>query len=86
MTSIEATVERLQDEGRNIYIWGWTPDGRRCLVVVGDEVAIASKDSANSVGRHECSKQHLAENADHYGRWFPMKSSPTTVDTVSRFG
>jgi len=73
LTPLERNIDRLHDEGHSVYIWGWSADGRRALVVAnGGDAHIASYHTANGVGRWECSGRHLAAHANLYRDRFPV--------------
>lgn len=69
------SVNRLQDEGRNVYIAGFTNDHKYALVVDGDgdQVAVASLHTVNGIGRWECSKQHYENEIGLYSERFPVR-------------
>lgn len=66
-------VNSLMDEGREVYIWGISADGRRALVVDldNDRVSVATPEAGASLGRWECSHSHLWANVRHYWDRFP---------------
>lgn len=55
-TPIADRVDALQDRGREVWIAGFTPDGRHALVMDGENrtVSVASVASVTSLGRFEC--------------------------------
>lgn len=67
-TPIAETVERLQDAGRDVWVWGWSDDGRHVLIVDNDndQVTVAHVESMGSLGRWECSYRHLRQNVGVY--------------------
>lgn len=72
---IGRTVEALQDAGREVWVSGWTDDGARCLIIDADNntVSVAHRDSANSLGRWECSKRHHDAHRTLYAERFPRR-------------
>jgi hypothetical protein len=74
-TALAAAVEALQDAGRNVWLWGFTADGRRALVADADNdrATIAPVDAPASLGRWECSLRHLNDYADLYCERFPRR-------------
>ena len=85
-TPIGQTVTALQDEGRNVWILGFTEDGRRALIADGDreQVSIASVDAAGSLGRWECSLEHYHSYTDQYLPNFPRRASRRSASKVTR--
>lgn len=74
-TPIFVTIERLWDAGRDLYAFGFSPDERRVLIVDVDneQVSIAHVDTANGLGRWECSKDHFWSNMGLYAERFPVR-------------
>ena len=72
-TPLELNVDRLQSEGHSLYVAGWTDDGRYALVVIPaqDSVTVASKNTANGIGRWECSIAHYRGESELYAARFP---------------
>ena len=75
-TPIGETVTGQQDAGREVYIRGFSADGRRALVVDSDRdtVSVAPVEAAGSLGRWECSTAHLAAYGALYAERFPRRS------------
>jgi hypothetical protein len=80
-TPIEEQISKLQDAGRNVYIAGWTENGRHCLIVDVDNgrCSIATRYTCNGLGRLECSINHRNEYAELYAEWFPRNSLEATA-------
>ncbi|HUU58319.1 MAG TPA: hypothetical protein VMZ50_02145 [Phycisphaerae bacterium] len=72
---LAGSVEALQDAGHNVYIWGFSADGRYALVVNADadQVSVAPLAAVNGLGRWECSKAHLADSIGLYAERFPLR-------------
>lgn len=74
-TPIARRISALQDEGRNIWIAGFTPDGRYALIVDADNdfCSVAHVETVNGNGRWECRKAHYTDYASLYHERFPMR-------------
>ena len=75
MSPIANKVTALQDAGRDIYIWGFTSDESHALIVdkASGWVTVAHVNTANSLGRWECSVAHLGDYTDVYWPRFPKR-------------
>jgi len=74
-TPIATLVESLQNDGREVYIRGFSHDGSRALVVDNDHqvVSVASIESYGTLGRWECSTTHLGAYGEIYSGRFPRQ-------------
>jgi hypothetical protein len=66
-------VSSYQDAGREIYVWGWTPDGRYALVIDNDHdtASVCHRDTATGLGRWETYASRL-DTAAYWPR-FPNR-------------
>lgn len=70
------TVEALQDVGRSVWFFGLSADGSRALVVDSDNAVASVADLAatGSLGRWECSAEHLRACTGLYSERFPVRA------------
>ena len=75
MTPIANRVNDLMDIGRDVYIWGFSPDESHVLIVDRDNntVSVAHVNTVASLGRWECLPTHLSEHTDVYWPRFPKR-------------
>lgn len=73
-SSLYREIERRQNNGASVYVWGLTEDRQRALLVDpdADAVRIAHRLSANTIGRWECTPQHLSDYFEVYRAQFPV--------------
>lgn len=66
-------LDEIMNE-HDVFVWGWSVDGRRALVVNVETgtVTVAASD-ARSLGRWECSYEHLRAHVDVYAGRFPNR-------------
>lgn len=72
-THVGQTVQNLQDAGRGVYVWGFTPNGTHALIVDSDNDAasVCPVDSVASLGRWETRASLVS--AAIYGERFPRR-------------
>lgn len=75
-TPIAVAIDARQDEGHMVYIWGFSADGRRALIVDHDHgaVGVASVHATTGSGRWECSPEHLRAYSEVYAERFPRRA------------
>ena len=74
-TPIGRAVDKHQSDGHDVYIFGFSANGRYALVVDVEQetVSVASVHTCNGLGRWECSKLHLSSNMDLYMERYPVR-------------
>ncbi len=81
-TSLEHEIERLQDGGHAVYVRGWSEDGRYALVIYNGEGYVASRRTANGIGRWEAPAHVLRDHAELYAQRFPHRDDPTESEAT----
>ncbi len=76
-TPVAKMVDALMDQGRDVYIFGFSADGRRALIVDNSSatVSIASVDTRDGIGRWECTTAHYRAHTGEYARRFPTRGA-----------
>lgn len=75
LTNIGNVVAQAQDEGLDVWIWGFSPNGSHALIVDSDRnrVSVAPVGTVSGLGRWECTRSHLAANTSLYQERFPVR-------------
>lgn len=75
-TPLALKVWEMQDQGHDLYIAGFSPDGQYALIVVTetDSVSVGHVHTVNGLGRWECTKAHYQHHTDLYHQRFPIRA------------
>lgn len=74
-TPIVDVVEAWQDLGCEVWIAGFSTDGRYALIIDGDRgsVSVAPVGTVSGLGRWECTKAHHDHHSSIYTERFPLR-------------
>lgn len=78
---LEARIYAAQSRGDRTYVSAWSDDGRYALVIYGENAYVATPDTANGIGRWECTVSHLRTYRDVYATRFPCTTRPERMES-----